>query len=123
MNQVKQSTATNLPVYLRDSSTGNPKTGVAAGDVSAFYVKQGQTTETSKTVVGNWTEIDATNMPGIYTLAFTAGELDTLGVFMYTVKGTGIKQFDGMVQVVEYLPADLLQKIEDEDAEDDARAH
>lgn len=66
-----------IEVMLRDSTTGNGKTGLAFGDVTASYVREGGTrvaiTLASGTAgdsysSGKWAEVDATNQKGLYQL-------------------------------------------------------
>ena len=62
-------------VMLRDSTTGMGKTGVAYGDVSYGYWREGAATGANGTCVTmskgtyadhGWVEVDATNLPGVY---------------------------------------------------------
>ena len=89
-----------IEVILRDSSTGQGKTGLAHGDVTASYVREGST-RTAITLAsgsagdlyssGKWAEVDATNMPGIYQLhvpnAAIASGVNAATLFL---KATGI---------------------------------
>lgn len=72
-----QSTSNRIiEVTMRDSTTGMGKTGLAYGDVAAYYVREGGTATTIGTLVSGspgdsysslkWAEVDATNMPGVY---------------------------------------------------------
>ena len=76
-----------IEVALRDSTTGQGKTGVAHSSVTASYVREGGT-RTAITLAsgtagdayssGKWAEVDSTNMPGLYQLhvpnaAFASG--------------------------------------------------
>ena len=121
MLEVKKSTATALPVTLFDSSTGNPKTGVLAAGAKCYFTKGNGITSNERTLAGKWRELDATNTPGLYFIDFTASDLDTTGEFTYIVTGTGIVQFDGMAQVVDFLSGDLIEKIGVEDADADGQ--
>lgn len=66
----------SIPVLLRATADNTEKTGVAYGDVSAYYWRQGGsatqigvTNLSSLTDVhqnGGWYEVDSTNMPGLY---------------------------------------------------------
>ena len=123
MLQVKISVAKSLPVTLFDSGTGLPKTGVVFGDVSCFFTKQEEIIETTKSLSGNFTEISSSNTPGLYFVDFSSGDLGTLGLFTYKVSGAGIESFEAIVQVVTLLPAGILTKIGDEDADADGQVH
>lgn len=66
-----------IEVMLRDSTTGQGKTGLAFGDVTASYVREGGTRVAitlasvlpgSSYTSGGWSELDATNTPGLYQL-------------------------------------------------------
>lgn len=72
-------TSRTVRLFIQDSSstTGDGLTGVAFGDISAYYIREGDASPTVITLatatVGTWTssgfkEIDATNMPGWYEL-------------------------------------------------------
>lgn len=78
----------SIPVVLRSTEDNTAKTGIAHGDITVRYLRQGATvqtvTPTSLSSIndvhsdGGWKEADATNMPGLYRLdlpdaAFTAG--------------------------------------------------
>ena len=69
-------------VFLFDSTTGLPKTGVASGSVTTFYYRQGAASTTQITMSalgavnsahsdGGWFEIDATNLQGAYRIDLT----------------------------------------------------
>ncbi len=95
MYEVTQNNAITLPVLLRDASN-DPVTGVVFGDVTCTYSKAGGALGTLTVTADNWTEIGQ----GMYTLDFTAAELDTLGWFGYMVTGAGAKQYDNTVMVI-----------------------
>lgn len=91
---IKQSTARTLPVILIDSSDFiTPITGTVFGDVTCKFRKEGDTSWTTKTIdATNWTEID----DGHYDIDFTAGNLDTNGLFIYIVTVSGALQYSGL---------------------------
>lgn len=70
------STDVSLPVLLLDASDHSEVTGKAHGDVTASYWRQGATREAVTTTSlagadsahadGGWTEVDASNQPGLY---------------------------------------------------------
>jgi|GEM_PF-3102055 len=64
-----------IEVMIRDSTTGQGKTGIAFGSVTGRYIRQGAATATTITMAtatlgtftsGGWIEIDAANCPGMY---------------------------------------------------------
>ena len=82
----KGQTSKVIEVTLRDSSTGNGKTAVAHGSVTASYVREGGT-RTAITLAsgtagdgyssGKWAEVDATNCRGLYQLHIPDAALAT----------------------------------------------
>lgn len=78
----KNTTAYVCEVMLRDSSTGQGKTGVAFGDVTCRYMRQGAAANAAVTMAlgvlgtytdsgvagsgGGWIQVDATNQRGVY---------------------------------------------------------
>ncbi|MBX3444278.1 MAG: hypothetical protein KF774_17885 [Planctomyces sp.] len=97
---VAGSTSKIVEVMLRDSTTGQGKTGVAHGDVTASYVREGGT-RTAVTLAsgsagdtwssGKWAQVDSTNCPGLYQLhipdaAIAAG----VPVVTLTLKAAGV---------------------------------
>jgi hypothetical protein len=95
MDEVLLNTAVTLPVMLKDVNR-DPVTGVVFGDVTCTYSTNGAALGTLVVTTDNWTEIGQ----GLYTLDFTAGEIDTLGWFTYLVTGVGAKQYNNTVKVV-----------------------
>ena len=97
---LKGTTSKIIEVVLRDSTTGAGKTGVAHGDVTASYVREGST-RTAITLVagtaadayssGKWCEVDATNCAGLYQLhipnAALASGVDAVTI---TLASTGV---------------------------------
>lgn len=74
-------------------------TGLADTDVACFYRKPGQTTLSSKSLAGNWTE----SGQGEYLIDFSAAELDTLSPpeMVVTVTGASIDQAWTSVEIVD----------------------
>jgi archaellum component FlaC len=82
MIDVLLQTESKITVILVTASTGEPKSGVTPADVTLYYRKAGGS-PVLKTLSGsNFLEIDAVNMPGVYEITFSAGELDTEGPFV-----------------------------------------
>ena len=74
---VKATTSKILEVMVRDSSTGAGKTGLAHGDVTASYCREGATRQAISLSAGTagdsyssgkWCEVDSTNQKGLYQL-------------------------------------------------------
>jgi hypothetical protein len=83
MQEVRKNTVSELVVQLLDYS-GAPKTGAVKGDVDPYYRKMGGASTQLPGTDFDWTEIDSTNMPGLYLFTFNAtavanNVLDTLG--------------------------------------------
>jgi hypothetical protein len=97
VQSVQKDAAIQLAVRLLDSGD-DPVVGVAFGDVTAQYKKQGDSSWTSKTVLTtDWTEVS----DGRYLLLFSGTQLDTAGKFVFRVDATGAETFTGDVDVVE----------------------
>jgi photosystem II stability/assembly factor-like uncharacterized protein len=89
MTDVRQSQPYTVTVILSDSSSGDPKTGVTASDVSFYYRKDGGSV-ISKVIDGsNFREVDASNMPGLYEFDLTSFDLDTVGEFVAVIPSNG----------------------------------
>ncbi len=100
---LKLSTAVNVTVLMIDSAdhvTG--KTGLSAG-LTIYATKAAGTPGTITPTV---TELDATNVKGVYKLAFTSGHTDTLGELQIHVTATGADPTDVKWQVATYLPGE-----------------
>lgn len=94
---LKQSTAKNITILMIDSAdhiTG--KTGLAAG-LTIYLSKDGGTPATITPTV---TELDATNVKGVYKLALTTAHTNTLGDFQLHITATGADPYDVNHQVV-----------------------
>lgn len=93
--QLQQNAAAELVVYLTKDNAA--VAGLAFGDVTAEYRKEGAASFTSKTLDAlNWAEIGS----GVYTIAFTASELDTVGSFTVKVTGATIDQYVTVANVL-----------------------
>lgn len=71
----KDTTSKIVEVTLRDSTSGNGKTGLASGSVTAYYCREGGTatlitlaagTAGDAYSSGKWAEVDGTNQRGLY---------------------------------------------------------
>jgi hypothetical protein len=93
---VTQSTAANLTVILSLASTGAPATGILFGALTVQYSQNGGAFGAKVVAAPDWTELGG----GVYTLAFTAGELGVLGPLVFTVNSATTDQFVGQAMVV-----------------------
>ena len=71
----KGTTNKQVEIVIRDSTTGQGKTGVAHSSVTAKYWREGASSGTAITMQsgtlglylsGSWAAVDGTNMPGVY---------------------------------------------------------
>lgn len=100
---LKLSTAVNITILMVDSTdhvTG--KTGLAAG-LTIYATKAAGTPATITPTV---TELDATNVKGVYKLALTSSHTDTLGELQLHITATGADPADYKWQVSTYLPGE-----------------
>jgi hypothetical protein len=97
---ITQSTETDIVVVLTDTN-GAAVTGILYGDIVAKYRKEGASSLTTKTVTSpDWDEIGA----GVYTLKFTAAELNTLGSFTIVITGAGFVQYTSVLTITAAVP-------------------
>ena len=90
-----QNEARKLPVMLIDGTDHlSPKTGIAEGSVTVKISKD-LGALTGFTLTGKWAEIGQ----GLYSILFSASDLDTVGFFGYLVTATSCDQYSGMVYV------------------------
>ena len=88
--EVKQSVGMKVPVRLRAVVDGSPLSGVLFSEVTCYIQKQGGASTPVTLTALNWTEVDATNMPGEYDLTLEAADLNTVGFFIESVQTTQI---------------------------------
>ena len=70
-----------IPFFLPDSADGyTPQTG-KSGSLSGFQSKVGAS---AVALAGSFSEIDQSDMPGLYYYEATAGEVDTQGWMIFT---------------------------------------
>ena len=102
---VTQSVQTELICILTAVDGVTPVTGVVFGSVTCEYRKAGAASFTAKTVTApNFRELGN----GFYGITFTAGELDTLGVFAWVVNGAGFAQSANTADIVSAASATTL---------------
>lgn len=87
--------------YAVDATDGfSPETGL-----SSFTVDVSENGAARAAGAGSDpTEIDATNMPGLYYYEATVGELSTLGALLISIKHASMRDFLALVQVIAYDP-------------------
>lgn len=96
MEPLKQSTARNKAIVLVDSTDHiSGKAGLAAG-LTIYLSKDGGA---AALITPTVTEINAANMPGHYSLAFTSAHTNTLGDFAVHVSATGADPCDFILPV------------------------
>lgn len=99
---LKQSTAVNVTVLMIDSA--DHYTGKTGLTLTIYATKAGGTpTAITPTV----TQLDATNVKGVYKLVLTTTDTNTLGELQLHVTGTGADQADFKWQITANLPDDL----------------
>lgn len=78
MQTLKQGVAKAQPVILIQAADGQtPHLGATAGQVTISYRKEGATSWSSKTAVGNWVEVGK----GVYLVSWSTSDLNTIGRF------------------------------------------
>ena len=93
--QVTVGVAANLTAILTLSATGLPATGLTAAALTCEYRKEGGAF-VAKVLTGLVTELGH----GLYSIAFTSAELNTLGEFVFVLNSATTTQFAGEVSVV-----------------------
>lgn len=89
MLEIIQNESASLTVYLQDGA-GDPATGLTPSDVTFVFRKPGATSVTNKALDNsNFSEVDVTEMPGLYEIALTSGEMDTVGEFVAVIQADG----------------------------------
>ncbi len=105
--QIKQSEGTaarrRIPIWLVDATDGiAAETGVTG--TPRISKNGGASTAATNTI----TEVDSTNMPGLYYLELTAAEANTLGQVFASFKTAATAQWHGSAQIVDYDPFDAV---------------
>lgn len=110
--EIKQNNSEELPVVVIDSLNGAGKTGIAHGSVTCYIKKKGGVSTVKTINAGNWSEDDATNMPGFYTLTLSSSDTNTLGPLKIVVKVSGAEVARFVVQIKQFTEADLYGLLE-----------
>lgn len=101
---VDENVASELVVYLVDGS-GDAVSGLAFSDVVVEYKKYDSAVFVAKVLSAeDWVEVGS----GVYTIAFTAAELDTPGSFVLKVTGASISQFVEVIDITDTNDTDAL---------------
>lgn len=110
--EVKQSTQFDALVKMTLAATGAGKTGLVYTDVTVYLQKQGGSSAVKTLSSGaEWVEVDATNMPGVYRLRFSAANNDTLGFNAFSVAANLCTTFIGVIEIVANLEADTYARV------------
>ncbi len=88
--EATQDTISEFPILLINTS-GAAVTGVVKAQVDPYYRKAGGVVASLPGADFDWAELDATNMPGVYTFTINAtgvgnNRLDTMGSFLLLLK-------------------------------------
>lgn len=101
--EFKKDVATKIPVILVNTTDGyTPTTGATSPTV--YYLQQNGTQQSLGSPA--FTEINATNMPGLYTLNVTADMTNTTGQLVIYVTKAGSRTYRCLGDVVGNLEAD-----------------
>ncbi|MHC4230274.1 MAG: hypothetical protein ACYSW0_22810, partial [Planctomycetota bacterium] len=124
--KIKQGTTSKLiRLFVQDSAAtdGSGKTGIAynASGLSAYYLREGDSTATQITLAsgttgtyssGGWSEVDATNLPGIYEVGLPDACVDA------TSEGSVVVMFKGATDMAPVLCEIELDAVDYRDATD-----
>lgn len=81
--------------YAHFTSSGSPVTGVVSGDLNIDLSKNGGQGQSGDAQLTSFSEVDASDMPGVYHLEFDASVFDTLGEIIFHIKSG---KFDTILQ-------------------------
>ena len=99
--KIKQGTTSKLlKLFVQDTSVtdGSGLTGVAHGDITGYWIAEGDASPTPLSFSagttgtwsdGGWSEVDSTNLPGVYELGITNNAIDATseGSVLIMIKG------------------------------------
>jgi len=110
-----------VEVTIRDSTTGQGKTGIAHGDVTARYIRQGSSAGVAITMAagtlgtwssGGWVVVDATNSPGRYQFGIPDAALVAgAGAVKLTFKISGAIDKDVEIKIDDGATAELQREL------------
>jgi len=107
MREVFLFSPTTLTVTLLSVATGDPKTGIVFGDIT-LYIRDAVGAVAQKTITAsNFRETDATNLPGLYEIGFTADDLARAGELTFVIAtngGADLAQYTETLRVGELHP-------------------
>ena len=97
MFSVQIDQAAQLPIVLRDSNDyAAARTGIVHGEVALKFRKWNEVAWTTAVIdASNWTEVGE----GHYAWQASASDLDTRGLFLYTIQVAGCVRYEGAVNV------------------------
>lgn len=124
--KIKQGTTSKLMrLFVQDSAAtdGSGKTGIAynASGLTAYYLREGDSTATQITLAsgttgtyssGGWSEVDSTNLPGIYEVGLPDACVDA------TSQGSVVVMFKGATDMAPVLCEIELDAVDYRDATD-----
>lgn len=97
---IRQSDATaarrRVPIWLVDATDG-----IAAETGVTGNVRISKNGAASATTTNTIVEVDATNMPGLYTIELTTTEVDTLGHVLLAFKTAATAQWHGFAHIID----------------------
>lgn len=96
----------SVTFLFRDGS-GNPLSGLVFSDLVLYLVKEGGTPTLFTITSGDFEELDATNVPGLYRIDFSASEVDTEGSLSF------YSQANGGVSLAAYYEEFRVEVVED----------
>lgn len=91
--QVLQNEDVTVSVILEDDQD-QLVSGISPSDVVVFFRKSQQMSEEKTLTSSNFREVDATNMPGVYEIDFTATDMDTLGEVLVQIRPDVVGTFE-----------------------------
>lgn len=104
-----QNEAFSVSIIL--ASGGTPVTGVIFSDVTVYVSKAGGTPTSIALTNGTFTELDSTNMPGVYHVDFASSVSDTLGEIILGFSGGTFDPYYVRGQVVAGKLSDLSTQV------------
>ena len=111
--EIKQGSSFYVPVILTDLY-GNAVTGVTYSQITVYLQKQGGgSAQKVLTTAGQFVEVDAVNMPGIYDLLLASGDTDTVGFLKYTITYSPNPIYRGLMEIVANVEADAISLLTD----------
>lgn len=111
MPTVRVSSPVTVPVILVSSTDGSGLTGLTYSDVTVFVHRPDGVKEVKALTAGQFVEVDATYMPGVYDLGVEMTDTYPAGILKYSVKSTNSDMYLGTVDVVDYTLGNVLNEV------------